>query len=101
MEEPWRTLTLRSCCQQRDGADVYLACFAISVGCRTVSCHKGFTQYGGLEFLQLKVLRFAPQSWVGCRRLVALRLSRVSMVGRHAFTGMECIATDVRVLHIQ
>ena len=101
MEEQWRTLTLRSGCQQRDGADVYLASFAMSAGCRTVSCHKGFAQYGELEFLQLKVQHIAPQSWLGCSRLVALRLSRVSMVARHAFRGMECIATDVRVLHIQ
>lgn len=55
IEAQLRTLTLRSDFQQRDWTDAYLASFAMTAGCRMVSFDKGFAQYEGLEFLQLKL----------------------------------------------
>jgi uncharacterized protein len=55
LEAQWRAVTLRADFAQRDWTDAYLASFAMAAGCRMVSFDKGFAQYGGLEFLQLKV----------------------------------------------
>ena len=54
IEVQMRSLTLRDGFEQRDWTDAYLASFAMTAACRMVSFDKGFTQYEGLQFLQLE-----------------------------------------------
>ena len=54
-EEQMRRYSSRPGFQTRNWTDAWLASFAVTAGCRMVSFDGGFTQYDGLDFLQLKI----------------------------------------------
>ena len=54
LEKQLRRYTSRDGFHVRDWTDAWLASFAVTAGCRIVSFDAGFSQYEGLEFLQLK-----------------------------------------------
>ncbi len=54
-EAQMRRYTTRPGFRIRDWTDAWLASLAVTAGCRMVSFDAGFTQYDGLDFLQLKI----------------------------------------------